>query len=161
MAYILDGNVLQLDVPFTHDGIKYPANWLRLSTQADRNSLGITWRNDQTRPDDRFYWVTENADGSYTATPKNLDDLKTAWTAQINQSAWNQLMPSDWMVVRQTETSVAVPAEWTTYRAAVRTVAADTVTAIDASANIDDFIAVVTNVQWPRNPNDPQPVVEE
>lgn len=161
MAYILDGKVLPLDVPFTHDDIKYPANWLRLSTQADRDALGITWRNDQQRPDDRFYWVTENADGSYTAVPKNLDDLKTSWTAQINQSAWNQLMPSDWLVVRNTEAGTAIPADWTTYRASVRTTAADTISALTAATNIDAFIAVVTNVVWPLDPNAPKPVVQK
>jgi hypothetical protein len=31
-------------------------------------------RQDEIRPDDRYYWVTANSDGSYTATPKALED---------------------------------------------------------------------------------------
>jgi hypothetical protein len=31
-------------------------------------------RQDEIRPDDRYYWVTANPDGSYTATPKALED---------------------------------------------------------------------------------------
>jgi len=31
-------------------------------------------RQDEVRPDDQYYWVTHNADGSYTATPKTLED---------------------------------------------------------------------------------------
>jgi pyruvate-formate lyase len=31
-------------------------------------------RQDETRPDDRYYWVTANNNGSYTATPKELED---------------------------------------------------------------------------------------
>ena len=31
-------------------------------------------RQDEIRPDDRYYWVTANSDGSYTATPKELED---------------------------------------------------------------------------------------
>lgn len=31
-------------------------------------------RQDEIRPDDRYYWVTQNEDGSYTATPKELED---------------------------------------------------------------------------------------
>ena len=31
-------------------------------------------RQDEIRPDDRYYWVTANEDGSYTATPKALED---------------------------------------------------------------------------------------
>lgn len=33
--------------------------------------LGITEVPDPVRPDDRFYWVTQNEDGTYTATPKD------------------------------------------------------------------------------------------
>lgn len=160
MAYILDGKVLPLDVPFVHDEIKYPANWLRLSTEEDRAALGITWRDEQVRPDDRFYWVTENADGSYTATPKDLDALKAAWTAQTNQTAYAMLQPSDWLVVRNAETSAAIPQDWTDYRAAVRVKANETIVALNEASDIDAFIAAVTNVQWPLDPNAPQPVVE-
>jgi hypothetical protein len=31
-------------------------------------------RQDEIRPDDRYYWVTQNSDGSYSATPKALED---------------------------------------------------------------------------------------
>ena len=31
-------------------------------------------RQDEVRPDDQYYWVTQNEDGSYTGTPKTLED---------------------------------------------------------------------------------------
>ena len=31
-------------------------------------------RQDEVRPDDNYYWVTKNSDGSYTGTPKALED---------------------------------------------------------------------------------------
>lgn len=31
-------------------------------------------RQDEIRPDDRYYWVTQNEDGSYTGVPKELED---------------------------------------------------------------------------------------
>jgi hypothetical protein len=31
-------------------------------------------RQDEIRPDDQYYWVTQNSDGSYTGTPKALED---------------------------------------------------------------------------------------
>jgi hypothetical protein len=31
-------------------------------------------RQDEVRPDDQYYWVTQNADGSFTGTPKALED---------------------------------------------------------------------------------------
>ena len=31
-------------------------------------------RQDEIRPDDRYYWVTANPDGSFTGVPKELED---------------------------------------------------------------------------------------
>ena len=33
--------ILKLDLPFTHRGIKYPANWLRLSTLDEKKAIGL------------------------------------------------------------------------------------------------------------------------
>ena len=39
--FILDGKTLTLDQPFTSRGIKYPANWLRLTTLDEKKAIGI------------------------------------------------------------------------------------------------------------------------
>jgi len=31
-------------------------------------------RQDEVRPDDQYYWVTKNSDGSYTGVPKELEN---------------------------------------------------------------------------------------
>lgn len=150
--FILDGKVLPLDIAFEHDGVQYPANWLRLATVEEREAIGITEVVEQPRPDDRFYWVSQNPDGTWTAIPKDLDSLKTTWAAQMRQTAWSMLMPSDWMVVRKQEDGTAIPQEWTDYRAAVRTAAQTAVSNLEAAADIDAFISSVTSVQWPVSP---------
>jgi len=33
--------ILKLDKPFTLRGIKYPANWLRLTTQDEKKAIGL------------------------------------------------------------------------------------------------------------------------
>ena len=33
--------ILKLDQPFTHRGIKYPANWLRLTTLDEKKAIGL------------------------------------------------------------------------------------------------------------------------
>ena len=33
--------ILKLDKPFTHRGIKYPANWLRLTTLDEKKAIGL------------------------------------------------------------------------------------------------------------------------
>ena len=42
MAFLLNGNPLAVDVPFTVGDVNYPANWLRLSTAQEKKDLGIT-----------------------------------------------------------------------------------------------------------------------
>ena len=57
MPYKLGDRTLQLDVAWEHNDVQYPANWLRLSTEEDRASLGITWEAESIRAwDQRFYW---------------------------------------------------------------------------------------------------------
>ena len=147
--FILDGHTLSLDLPFEHNGISYPANWLRLATPAERSAIGITEVPDYPRPDDRFYWVTQNPDGTWNAVPKDLPQLKTDWCAQVDATAYSMLLPSDWMVVRKSEDGTAVPANYTTYRAAVRTYAQTARANLNAAAEINSFILVATSLTWP------------
>jgi hypothetical protein len=56
------------------------------------------------------------------------------------------------MVIKALETSTTVPADWTAYRAAVRTAAATAVAAIEASADVPALQAAV-QVTWPNDPN--------
>ena len=69
MAFKLNGKTLPIDRGFTHNDIQYPRNWLRLSTQEDKDALGITWEADPVRHDDRFYWNGE------LDNPKALEDV--------------------------------------------------------------------------------------
>jgi hypothetical protein len=163
--FLLDGRILPLDTPFEANGTQYPANWLRLASPEDRAAIGITEVVEQPRPDDRFYWVSGPDDnGDYTAIPKDLATLKATWTAQIKQTAWTMLAPSDWMIVRKQENNTDIPADWVSYREAVRTTCELASTDLEATTDIDAFIASVTSVQWPRDPNSPpvddQPVAE-
>jgi hypothetical protein len=69
MAFKLNGRTLPIDRGFTHNDIQYPRNWLRLSTQEDKDALGITWEADPVRHDDRYYWNGE------LDNPKALEDV--------------------------------------------------------------------------------------
>jgi hypothetical protein len=155
MGYQLsDGTKLPLDVPFTTpDGVQRPANFLRLSTERDRELLGITWVADTSNNyDARFYWGVDN--------PKQLNDepavdedgnelgytqtgLKTLWKAKQDEIAASLLAPSDWRVVKELEINssfsaakTAYPTKWQTYRAAVRTACNTRQTEIDACSDV-------------------------
>jgi hypothetical protein len=68
MPFKLGTKTIQLDTPFTHNDIQYPANWIRLASEADKSAIGLVWEADAVRADDRFYW-----DGNIN-NPKALED---------------------------------------------------------------------------------------
>jgi hypothetical protein len=68
MPFKLGTKTIQLDTPFTHNDIQYPANWIRLASEADKSAIGLVWEVDPVRADDRFYW-----DGNIN-NPKALED---------------------------------------------------------------------------------------
>ena len=147
--FLHEGQRLNLDLPFTIGDTNYPPNWLRESTPEMRAELGIveiTWG---PRPDDRFYWVQENMDGTYTTSPKDLTQLKTIFTAQVDQTAYSLLFPTDWMIVRKAETNVAVPDSTAIYRSAVRADALANRIAIANATTVEELITVVSSFTWP------------
>jgi len=66
--FLLNGQPLAVGRAFTYMGIQYPANWLQLSSEAEKAAISITWVADQVRADDRFYW---NGDIN---NPKMMED---------------------------------------------------------------------------------------
>ena len=135
MPYKLGDRTLALDVPWEHNDIQYPANWLRLSSDQDRAELGIVWEAEGSGWNQKFYWGYD-ADGNLL--PKTYADLKTLWIANTKQAANSLLQPSDWMVVRAAEGGTAVPSAWTTWRATIRTECQTKVAAIEATAEVGD-----------------------
>jgi len=149
----LDGKTLQTGVAFTHNDIQYPANWLNLSTPEEKQAIGIVEIAEQPRPDDRYYWVTDNGDGTYTATAKDLVTLKANAVSTINNSVWSILQPTDYMDSRKAnDPTYVAPAAWITWRASVSAAAKTAVTAINAAATVEDLIPLVTPA-WPQDPN--------
>ena len=142
---ILNEKPLSYDRAFTHAGIQYPANWLRLSSLEERNALGITEVANDPTYDQRFYWGVDN--------PKQLNDqpavdedgndlgytqtgLKTQWSATQGEIAASLLAPSDWRVIKAKETGTNIPSAWKTYRAAVRTACNTRQTEIGNAADV-------------------------
>ena len=54
------------------------------------------------------------------------------------------------MVVRNAESSKAIPSDWLDYRVAVRTAAGNARTAIDAVSTVDELAALT--ITWPTQP---------
>ncbi len=72
--FIRNGQLINIDAQITIDAVQYPAGYFR--DAAARAAAGITEVADQPRPDDRYYFLTHNGDGSFTAIPRDIDQVK-------------------------------------------------------------------------------------
>ena len=179
MAFKLDGKPLAVDVAFIHNDIQYPANWLRLTTKAEKEAIGITEVADDPVYDSRFYWDDGSAKALDDVNAKDEDGnllkdkngnqiviqgVKSVLKAQEKATAGSLLAKYDWYVIRKAEASKAIPTAIKTYRTAVRTACATRETEID---NCADTAALVTlygstekdevytpnMTQYPEDPN--------
>ena len=146
------------------NGTQHPANW-SIWSEAEKTSKGLVWVAPQQKPDERFYWVSQNADGSYTSTERALEDvnevdengdpmldadgvqivtkgLKSNWIAQTKQTQGYLLAQTDWAYIRKTDTGIAVPADIQTYRDEVRLAAGTIEGQISNCADLDAFKAL-------------------
>jgi hypothetical protein len=138
--------------------IKYPSNIHNLWSEAELKAIGVyIVIIDNTNYKDPEYYINTNQEfkfasnkvtASYgTATAKNLNDtttngvvtrgLKYNHCMAIDNQAYGLLQPNDWMVVRNAESSKAIPSDWLDYRVAVRTAATDMKTKINAVSDVD------------------------
>ena len=156
MAFKLDGKPLAVDVAFTHKDIQYPANWLRLTTKAEKEAVGITEVADDPVYDSRFYLGNGTAkplddedakdtDGNLLKNPDGsqmvIKGVKSILKEQEKATAGSLLAPYDWYVVRKAEKGTEIPSAISTFRDGVRTACDTREKEIDACA---DTAALIT-----------------
>jgi len=103
-------------------------------TATAKNIDDITWT--QTEIDDG-----DAPDGATTSTVKQ-EGLKTAHKKIIDDQCKDILAPSDWMVVRATETDTTMDSGWKTWRASVRTKCNSMQSQIDGASDVDALAAL-------------------
>ena len=145
MAFKLDGKPLAVDVAFTHKDIQYPANWLRLTSKAEKEAIGITEVADDPVYDSRFYngsgvakalddvnatYSEDDPDGNYKKGDLMKDEngdqvvnlgVKSILKAKEKEIAKSYLNKYDWQVIRKAEKDIAMDSDVVTYRDAIRT----------------------------------------
>lgn len=76
--YLLNGQKINIDMSLEigtgNAAIQYPQGYFR--DPDARAAAEIVEVPDPVRPDERYYFITENDDGSLSATPKPLDDVR-------------------------------------------------------------------------------------
>jgi hypothetical protein len=136
-----------MDTPWEYDGISYPANWLRLSTQLDRDRLGIVWQDDPEPYDQRFYWGP--------GLPKDHAQLIEQWSQQTRTTANTLLAPTDWIIIREADNGKAADPAIKTWREDIRLATGVKITAITGTADTDELAAYITGTEYPVWPVDP------
>ena len=136
----LDNKPLSYDRAFTHSGIQYPANWLRLSSLDERNALGIIEVTDAPTYDQQFYWGVDN--------PKDHAPLVEQWVGQARRTAGSMLSETDWYVTRNAETSTSIPQEVLNRRAEIREYSNIKEAAIKATTTTEELAAYVTSPDY-------------
>lgn len=158
MAYKYSGRIIRAGKAWTdNDGIQHPSNWM-IWDDATKAAKGLVWEDDVNNSfDGRFYWsagvgrslddVNEtnedgtpmlDADGEQVVTK----GLKSNAIELVKRQAGDKLAETDWYVIRETETTVAMPDSVAAYRAAVRNASGDIEAAITAVTTLDAFIAL-------------------
>ena len=151
MTYKLNGKTLAVGIPFSHNSINYPSNWLRLTTLDEKKAIGITEEEDKnvdTSFDSRFYLAKDKE--------RPLADCKARFISEIKPDAKVQLLDSDWMSLRAAEGGTAIPTAWKTYRANVRTVSGTRESEINAADSIAALRTLIDDnklTAWPTEPS--------
>lgn len=141
------GKLVSDDMAFTWDEIQYPSNWIKLSTQEQRDAIGLEgplpappWY------DQQFYW---GYDDEGKLIPKDHAELVTLYCGYCRMNANALLRDTDWMVIREADNGVEVPLEVKAYRQIVREKCGDKVVAIEATTTTDELAAYITGPDYP------------
>lgn len=138
--FILNNQPLSPDVAFTHDGVQYPNNWLRLASPEERAAIGITEVPDPPTYDQRFYWGVDN--------PKDHTELVDQWIKQTKQTAGSLLTQTDWYITRASETGLQAPQSVLDRRSDIRQLSNDKEVLLKATTTTDELAAYVTGQDY-------------
>jgi hypothetical protein len=98
---------------------------------------------------DDTLWTQQDADDGFIREGDSVGDvategLKTIKKRMINNQCAGILAPSDWMVVKATETGGTMDSGWKTWRASVRTKCNSMQTQINNASDVDALAALFT-----------------
>ena len=157
MFVLPSGQPISPDVPFTLNGISYPANFLRLATHEERAAIGITEVPDPPNWDQRFYW---GYDDKGKLIPKDHAQLVEQWTNQTRATANSLLAPTDWIIIREADNGKPADPALKQWREDIRLATGQKNAAIAATVDTDELAAYITGADypvWPRDPYSPEP----
>jgi hypothetical protein len=150
-----NGQTVSDSMAFTYDDVQYPENWIRLSTEEDRERVGLTgplpeppWY------DQQFYWGPDQ--------PKDHSELVELYCGYVRLNANAQLRDTDWMVIREADNGTVIDPDIKALREDIRLAAGTKIAAITATTTTDELAAYITGADYPVWPSDAvEPVAVE
>ena len=144
MWYVDTVGLVKTPRGLTLNGVQHPRNIFTQWTKAELAAIGIkpasiTAVDTRYKNTGELTWNTsgEEAVGTYATTDVDVATLKADMTSSVQSKAASILAQSDWYAIREAEGGTAIPADWKTYRAAVRTTSNAKETEIAALADVD------------------------
>ena len=162
-ALVKDNSIVESFIQekaMTIDTIQYPKNIFKLWSNEELNKIGIykivlSGQEKNTEFYDNTY-KDEFKDGgvtrTYTNTEKNLSDCQKILVEKINFNLSDLLKSTDWIVIREQETSKAKPSDLATWRTNLRPKHAELETAINNASSVSELEAIDINSGWPEDP---------
>lgn len=169
------GRIVALDQEFVHDGVNYPADWLRRASPADRDALGLIELPPEPAFDERWYIAPGEARPLEAIKAARLAELaalrfgnETAGVSGLRSDRESQALLTGAALAASLDPEYTVDwkstAGWTTLDAVQLLAAAQTVrghvqacfsnerglaAAIDAAEDMDAVLAIDLGQGWP------------
>lgn len=163
MFAIVKNNAFQQFLPegiaFKIGNTVYTQSWLNTSTPAEKAALGIVDVVYGTRPDDKYYWVTDEppvyANGvvtiDYTAIPKDFAQCQKQAVNDVHQQAYSLLQPTDYIDIRNLR-DPEYKLDWMVWRDEIRVQSKAQIALIEACKDAVE-LAALPQVVWTKDPS--------
>ena len=145
-------------------GTQHPGNWYIWSVQ-EKADHGLVEIVEESPPDSRLYWWSQNGDGTITSTAKSVEDVnevdengdplldekgqqvvtpgvKSTLIAEVKAQQGSLLAQTDWAVIRKADADIDVPANVQQWRNEIRLAASQMEDQITQAATTDAIAAL-------------------
>ena len=130
--------------------VRHPSNW-HIWSKEEKAKYNLKEVIEDSPPDSRLYFWSQDKDGKITSTAKALDDsegvvgLKTTMKNEVKSHQGSLLSQTDWAYIRHYDTGKDVPAKIETWRNAIRTKATEMEDSIDKASDVDAIAALLAS----------------
>ncbi len=87
-----------------------------------------------------------------------LPDAKSVMVSETNSTAYNILLPTDWLVVRRSDDGTPIPSDWDNWRQTIRTEAEQKkaqIEACDSTESLNEYCESAAYRTWSAPPTTP------